>query len=73
MSDLLFKITESKTQGAIRWQKRALQAEARVAVLEAKMKTMCVVKRSGTLSDIPPWTDEEMTVFGMRESDAEDH
>ena len=28
--DLLFKITESKTQGAIRWMQRALEAEAKV-------------------------------------------
>lgn len=27
MSDLLFKFNESKTQGAIRWMKRALEAE----------------------------------------------
>lgn len=31
MSDLLFEITESKTAGAIRWQKRALAAEAELA------------------------------------------
>lgn len=30
MSDLLFEITESKTAGAIRWQKRALAAEAKL-------------------------------------------
>ncbi len=31
MDNLLFKITESKTQGAIRWQKRALAAEGKLA------------------------------------------
>lgn len=34
MEDLLFKITETKDQGAIRWQRRALAAEAKVAELE---------------------------------------
>ena len=35
MTDLLFKITETQIQGAVRWQKRALAAEGRVVVLEA--------------------------------------
>lgn len=35
MSDLLFESTEPRLDGAIRWQKRALEAEARVAELNA--------------------------------------
>lgn len=42
MDEPLFKITESKTAGAIRWSKRALTAEARVAVLDQAVRSIAI-------------------------------
>lgn len=38
MDEPLININESQTAAAIRWSKRAIQAEARVATLEAEVK-----------------------------------
>lgn len=51
MDEPLFKITESKTAGAIRWSKRALQAEARAAKLQELVEEWQAAAGIGVDSD----------------------